>query len=167
MPKPLYFPKTYYLCICKVGMTKQTMSKTIRHTGIVERISGQRVWVRIEQPEACGSCQMASRCAASEKKSKLIEAMAGDTKAIPSLGQHVVVATAAGSAWLAVILVFAVPLALMLVAAIAASQAGTTEPQTALSAVGVLIPYYIIIWLCRQRIERQVAFHVETDESKQ
>ena len=49
------------------------MSESINHTGFVEKIDGDTVFVRITQQSACSGCHAQSMCSASEKKDKIIE----------------------------------------------------------------------------------------------
>lgn len=137
------------------------MNETIRHNGVVESTEGLRVNVRIKQTAACASCQIAGHCSASESKDKLVEAVADSAEELPEVGQEVIVTTTTGVARLALALVFGIPLLLMLTTIVVASLAKLDEQSVALLAIGVLIPYYIILWLFRHRIKRNVTFHVE------
>ena len=49
------------------------MSESINHNGIIEKIDGNAVFVRIIQQSACSGCHAQSMCSASEKKEKIIE----------------------------------------------------------------------------------------------
>ena len=57
------------------------MSTKISHSGIVERIDGDCVQVRIVQTSACAACKVAGYCNAAESKEKVIDWPA-------SRGQH-------------------------------------------------------------------------------
>ena len=49
------------------------MSDLIKHQGIVEKVDGMHVKVRIVQTSACSSCSAKGLCNASESKEKLID----------------------------------------------------------------------------------------------
>jgi sigma-E factor negative regulatory protein RseC len=137
------------------------MKESIRHQGTVESVCGRRVTVRIQQTAACSSCQIATHCAASESKTKQIEALADTVQSVPFIGQQVTVSTSMRTARLAVALLFGLPLSTMLVVVVTATISQQSEATTALLAIGILIPYYIIIWLCRHRIAHKVTFRIE------
>ena len=64
------------------------MSESINHTGFVEKIDGDTVFVRITQQSACSGCHAQSMCSASEKKDKIILAtVKGD---IHDIGKNIV-----------------------------------------------------------------------------
>ncbi|MFG6399076.1 MAG: SoxR reducing system RseC family protein, partial [Parabacteroides distasonis] len=48
------------------------MSESINHTGFVEKIDGDTVFVRITQQSACSGCHAQSMCSASEMKDKIV-----------------------------------------------------------------------------------------------
>ena len=56
---------------CNVEITN--MSESINHNGIIEKIDGGTVYVRIIQQSACSGCHAKSMCTASESKEKIIE----------------------------------------------------------------------------------------------
>ena len=62
----------------------------------------------------------------------------------------------------ALMLGFGLPLVLMLVVLIVAMAAGCSEGITALFMLGSLVPYYLLVWLLRDRIARQILFRLET-----
>ena len=49
------------------------MADLIRHRGIVEKVEGSHVTVRIVQTSACSACSAKGLCNASESKEKLID----------------------------------------------------------------------------------------------
>ena len=69
------------------------MSTKISHSGIVERINGDCVQVRIVQTSACAACKVAGYCNAAESKEKVID-VRSDRSAAFQPGQQVVVSGA-------------------------------------------------------------------------
>ena len=135
-------------------------NEKISHDGIVESITDGRVSVRIKQTSACDSCKIASRCTVSESKEKSIVVSMDDTSRL-SIGQQVVVSTLTDTIRLAVTLSFILPLILMTATVVAGKLLDFPEQLVALFAVGILIPYYIIIWLQRHRISRKELFQID------
>ena len=76
-------------------------------------------------------------------------------------GQQVVVSTSLGVANRALILGFGLPLLLLVSVLVGVLFLTSREGVAALSAIGVLIPYYIILWFLRDSVSRRVSFQLE------
>lgn len=136
------------------------MENSIRHEGTVESIEGEHVRVRITQHSACSACKVASHCTASESKEKIVDVFHCHRRDL-KVGDAVVVSTSSHSAGKALLLGFGCPLLLLLAVIAILLGVGVSEGIAALSAIGALIPYYIIIWLLRKRISESIAFSIE------
>ncbi len=143
----------------KEGFARLTMSNKIRHAGIIDSIEETHVRVKIVQASACASCKVASRCNASESKEKIIDVYT-DTSGL-SVGQSVIVNTSHSTANRAVMIGFVLPLLLLMGVLLTLKATGYREEIAALCAMGILIPYYICIWLLRGRIAKSISFELE------
>jgi sigma-E factor negative regulatory protein RseC len=140
--------------------------KVIRHEGIIKSIdSDGHIRVRITQMAACAGCKIAAHCNASEQKVKVVDAYHCELTGI-SVGDSVVVSTSQAAAGRALLLGFGLPLLLLLVVLAAMLATGMDEGTSALAALAVLAPYYLIIWLCRDRIAGNIKFHIEEIQNK-
>ena len=136
------------------------VQERISHSGIVESVSDGCVNVRILQTSACAACKVAGYCHAAEAKEKIVEVYCSNTASYTT-GQEVVVSTTGSVAKRALLLGFGVPfLALVGVLVIVLKITGN-EGLSALCGLAALIPYYIILYLCRDRIRRQLTFYLE------
>ena len=136
------------------------MENAIRHDGVVERIEEGHIVVRILQTSACAGCKVAAHCNASEAKVKMVDVYQKVPTSL-NVGDSVVVSTSGATAGKALLLGFGLPLLLLLMTLAVMLGLGYSEGTAALSALAVLIPYYIISWFFRRRIARSVAFHIE------
>ena len=136
------------------------MSNKISHPGVIDRIEGDCVKVRIIQTSACAACKVASHCNASESKEKLVDVFGCDT-AKYSTGQEVVVSASKEVANRALLLGFGIPLLLMVAVLLIVLRWTGDESIAALASLGALIPYYILLWLLRDSIRQQVSFRIE------
>ena len=135
------------------------MSQDIRHEGIVDSIDGQNVIVRITQSSACGGCQARNICHAAESKDKLVEVHCTDAGSFTA-GQAVTVAGAESLGIKAVLWAFGLPLILLLAALAAAMAATGNERMAVLAALGILVPYYIVLFLLRDRLKKDFQFRI-------
>ena len=65
------------------------MTDKIKHLGVVEKVDGSHVTVRIVQTSACSSCSAKGLCNASESKEKLIDVYHNQVSC--QIGEQVVV----------------------------------------------------------------------------
>ena len=136
------------------------MSQKISHSGVVERIEGDCIKVRIVQTSACAACKVASHCNAAESKVKIVDVFGCDT-ANYSMGQEVTVWASRDVANRALLLGFGVPFLLLVCVLLIALRLTANEGLAALWALGSLVPYYFVLWLLRDRIQRGISFQIE------
>ena len=136
------------------------MENPIRHDGIIESIEAGHVQVRILQTSACAGCKVAAHCTTAEAREKLIDVGVTDSSHW-QVGQQVVVTTESTMAGRALLIGFGLPLLLMLLTLVVAMAARCSEGLSALLMIGVLVPYYAVVWLCRHRLARTISFQIE------
>ena len=139
------------------------MNNNIKHLGIVESIDGSHVGVKILQSSACSSCSVKGHCNISETKEKIIDIHDKESADCCSVGQEVMVCGTTSMGMKAVVLAFVLPF-IVLLAALFVTMRVTDgdEAASALVSLCTLIPYYIIIYLLRNRISRTFSFTLET-----
>lgn len=142
-------------------MAKGTvMADEFRHEGVVESVDGNMVRVRILQASACSGCRVKSLCKVSESKEKLIDVECGDASRF-AVAQKVNVVGTTGQGMRAVMLAFTLPLVLLLTVVIGCSALGFSDGTAAVCALAVLVPYYIVLFLMRDRLNRRFRFRIE------
>ena len=138
------------------------MGAKISHSGIVESISDECVKVRILQTSACAGCKVASHCHASESKEKIVDVLNMSDTSRLKIGDDVMVIASRDVANRSLLLGFGIPLLILVGTLLFVLQLTGNEGFAALSGLLALIPYYFIIWLCRKKIQQQLAFSIET-----
>lgn len=144
---------------CNVEFAK--MTDIIKHCGIVENINGSHIQVRIVQTSACSACSVKGHCNASESKEKLIDVF--DAKASSyRKGQEVMLYGTTSMGMQAVFWAFGVPFLVLLITLFVAMRlTDGDELQSALIALLALVPYYLIIYMCRKKLSRKFSFTIE------
>lgn len=141
------------------------MSNKIKHAGVVDGVEGECVRVRILQSSACSACKVAAHCNASETKEKIIDVMDADASHYQKGDQVMVVAdTAVG--FRASLYGYLLPLILMVVTLVGVLAATHSEGLAALSALGILIPYYVLLFLMRNKLRNRLSFTLERLKGK-
>ncbi len=136
------------------------MNQRITHSGVVDSVEDGCIHVRIVQTSACAACKVASYCNAAESKEKMIDVFC-DSVAAYKVGQQVTVSTSGQVAAKALLWAFGVPFILLMVVLVLVLLLTGHEGWAALSALVALVPYYIMLWLLRDRMREQLAFRIE------
>ena len=136
------------------------MSNKITHSGVVERVEGDCVKVRIVQTSACAACKVASHCNAAESKVKIVDVLTSDSSTYRA-GEEVVVSASKDVANRALLLGFGLPFLLLVGMLVVMLRLTSEQGLAALGAIGTLIPYYILLWLMRDCIRQQISFRIE------
>ena len=136
------------------------MSNKIKHAGVVDGVEGECVRVRILQSSACSACKVAAHCNASETKEKIIDVMDADASHYQKGDQVMVVADTAGG-FRASLYGYLLPLILMVVTLVGVLAATHSEGLAAVSALGILIPYYVLLFLMRNKLRNRLSFTLE------
>jgi sigma-E factor negative regulatory protein RseC len=136
------------------------MKKSIQHTGVIEKIEHPVVYVRILQQSSCSQCQVKSFCSTSDKSEKIIEIE--DRSGRFAVNEKVNICARLSQGMTAVLLAFVVPV-IILVATLAIAprvSAAMSENEIAagLAGVFILVPYYGIIRLMRNKLKKEFMF---------
>ena len=136
------------------------MSNKIRHSGIVESIEDNCVHVRIVQTSACAACQVSAHCHASESKEKLVDVSPNQYPEL-KVGDIVTVVASRQVEARALLWAFGLPLVVLLSVLLLALHLTDNEAEAALSGLLALAPYYLILYLFRGHLRKQLAFYLE------
>ncbi len=141
------------------------MGNKIRHSGVVASVDGGSVKVRILQASACSACKVASHCHSSETKEKMVE-VAGNGISGCGVGDHVTVVADSSVGFRASMYGYVLPLLLMVATLVAVLASVHDEGIAALAALGVLVPYYLMVYLLRDKLRTQLTFSIEHDSGE-
>ena len=136
------------------------MADIIKHRGIVEKIEGSHVVVRIVQTSACSACSAKGLCNASESKEKQIDVY--EVNPSYRIGEEVVLCGSTSMGMRAVLLAFGIPVLLLLAALFVTMR--VTDGDALLSSIVALlavIPYYLVIYLMKNKMNKTFSFVIE------
>ncbi|MDR2795283.1 MAG: SoxR reducing system RseC family protein [Spirochaetaceae bacterium] len=136
------------------------MANVITHQGIVENIDHSLVSVRIIRTSACASCSAGGYCSGS--KEQVVEVNV--PYAAYEIGDRVVVVGQTSMGMMAVLLAFVVPfLVLFFSLFICMHVSDGNELLSALISLGLLVPYYFVVWLNRAGLKKKFSFTIKSD----
>lgn len=135
------------------------MANTITHKGIVESINGAHLSVRIIQTSACASCSVKGHCSSADSKEKLIDIV--DAAHTYEVGEQVLIIGTMSMGMKAVLLAFVFPFVLLVASLFLFMSVTGSDLYASLLSLGVLIPYYYILWLNKTRLKQQFSFTIK------
>lgn len=132
------------------------MHNTIEHPGVVERIDGRHIYVRIMQQSACSACHAKGICSASDCEDKIIDVL--DFSGVYEINDRVMVCGQTSLGLQAVLLAFVIPLIIVMVVLFAGTALKWNEGLIGISGLAVLFPYYVILYCFREKLKKKFVF---------
>lgn len=130
-------------------------SGTIQHEGTVQKVGSNSVVVNITSISACSGCHAEGFCSLSDKKDKTVN-ITGSYNVTP--GERVTVVMNESTGFRAVILSYIIPLFILLSAIVILTSMSVNELTAGLISIAVLVPYFIVLYFARHRIDRSFFF---------
>ena len=136
------------------------MADIIKHRGIVEKVEGSHVVVRIVQTSACAACSAKGLCNASESKEKQIDVY--EAGASYRIGEEVVLCGSTSMGMRAVLLAFGIPMLLLLFALFVTMRVTDGDALvSSLVALFAVVPYYLVIYFMKDKLNSTFSFTIE------
>ena len=136
------------------------MNERVSHDGIITGINGDEVEVKILSKSACVSCNIKGACNMSEMQEKIITIPAPKDKNL-SIGQEVKISMGLGQANRAVIFAYVIPVIILISIIFILNALKIDEGINALISIGTLIPYYLILYLFKDKIKRNFEYEIQ------
>ncbi len=135
------------------------MEKQVEHEGTIASICGNTMIVRIVASSACSGCAAKSYCVPSENKDKdiRVDGFSGDF----ILGERVKVIMQQSLGIRALCIGYLIPFVVVLVTLLIVYQITGNELASGLSALLILVPYYLILKLLNRKITKTFGFTVQ------
>ncbi len=133
--------------------------REVEHSGVVVLIEGNRVDVEMRVESACASCHARGVCTMSDVADKVVSVWV-DHPEIYEVGQQVSVAMEQTMGFKAVIYAYMIPFVLLLASLLILLECGAGEVLAGLASLGVCGLYYVVLWLMRHRLEKEIVFKI-------
>jgi sigma-E factor negative regulatory protein RseC len=131
----------------------------ITHEGIVQSTDSKSVMVMLSPNVSCAGCSAARACNPTGSDNKLVRVEGSyDVKS----GEKVIVAMNQSLGYSALFLGYLIPLILVVLTLIVLVSFSINELYAGLFSIGVLIPYYIILFVFRKMIGKKFSFTIKT-----
>ena len=153
-----FFNTKIYLIFAFYNVSKK-LENQIEHEGTVISMNGNMMIVRIVASSACSGCTAKNYCGTAESKDKdiFIEGFSGDFVS----GERVKVVMQSSMGFRALSIGYIIPFALALITLLIVFQFTGNELASGLSALLILVPYYLILHLFNRKISKTFGFTVQ------
>lgn len=135
------------------------MENTVRYHGVVKEVSDGHLQVGIMKSSACGGCTIKGHCNSAEAKERMVDV--DDPSAYQyHEGQDVWIVGSSSIGWKALGYGIVIPFFVVIISLFVFSAWMKNELWAALCALGMLIPYYIVLYTYREKMKKQLSFAV-------
>ena len=134
--------------------------ETISHEGVVTKITDDELEIKILAQSACAACHAKSACGMGEQAEKILTVPRPKGKDF-AINQKVNVRMAIGQGNKAAVLAYLIPILLLLAVLFTCLGLGVNEGLSALISIVALIPYYIVLYLRRDKLKQKFDYIVE------
>lgn len=131
----------------------------LMHKGIVEEVTDNAVKVKITQHTACSACHQKNACSLSEEQTKIIEAQKDTQSFLKGEEVNIVFEKKLGKQ--AVLIAYFYPFLLLFTSLFIFSSFISEEIIAGLLSLCILLFYSVVIYLFRNRIQKQFVFKVK------
>ena len=131
----------------------------IEHEGVIEHIDGNKISVKIIQKTACSECHAKGYCSASDSSVKSVQIK--NANGNYQLNERVMIHGKNSMGRTAVFLAYVLPL-FLIIGTIVVSQSlyKTNDLQSAGIGLLILIPYYAVLYLLRNKLASKFVFSI-------
>jgi sigma-E factor negative regulatory protein RseC len=131
----------------------------LRHTGIVKEVTSTSLIVSIVNQSACSTCHAKGACSVSDIQEKEIEVT--NWKRTYQPGAMVTVLFRESSGMRALLLGYMLPFVLLILTLVITVTVTGNEILSGLLALLVLVPYYLTLYLLKDKIKQSFTFELE------
>lgn len=131
----------------------------IDHEGIVAQVADEMATVAIDSQSACAACHAKGACSAADKEEKILSVPVNGLDIHPGETVRVMISKSTGLK--AVAFGYVYPFLLLMLVLIIFTTTGYSELRAGLYALGSLLPYYLVIYLLKDKIGNTFTFKLE------
>ncbi len=133
----------------------------VKHDGVISEITSDLIRVSIVAQSACASCHAKGFCGAADQQEKVIDVKKqayNDQK----VGDFVTVTMKRKLGNKAVLYGYFLPFVILLITLIGSLSVVDDEGMAGLIALGVLVPYYFVLYTLRDKLKASFEFQLES-----
>ncbi len=131
---------------------------SVEHKGVVEKIDGRIIRVGFVSHSACSGCHAKGVCSLSEVENKYVEVIHDGSELI--VGDSVDILLEQKQGFTALWLGYVLPFIVMVLTLVIVMATTGREGLAGLSGVLILVPYYLVLYILRDRVREKFEFKI-------
>jgi sigma-E factor negative regulatory protein RseC len=135
------------------------MAKLLEHSGVVSEVGEKMVEVEFVTESACGDCKARGLCGVDEGDRRFVTVWEPQAEHFV-VGERVMIGVSEVMGMKAAVYAYIVPFFILLGGLLLTTHLGWGEVAAGLSSLGVMCLYYVVLWLMRGRIEKEIVFKI-------
>ncbi len=140
-------------------------TQTICHPGIVQSVDRNHIRVSIISRSACGSCNSKNACSIGDSQDKLVDIYQSGTAAEFTPGDQVEVVLLESTGIKALVVGYILPFLAVLFTLILLTLITGSEKIAGIAAIGILVPYYLLLGLFGKSLKKTFSFSLRKIET--
>ncbi len=143
----------------KISIDKDCDLEAIKHSGVIKEIDDHQYYISIVAQSACAGCSAKSVCNVSEMKDEIVEVPRNQNESF-GVGDKVDILMEKSQGTKAVMLGYVLPFLIVLITLIISLNLFGSEGVAGLISIGVLVPYYLILYVNRDKLKTAFRFRI-------
>ena len=139
-------------------------NESVEHSGIVESVENEIVRVGFVSQASCSSCHARGACSISEIDNKFVEVKSAEP--IWKIGEQVTIVLQQSLGFKALWFGYLIPLLVLVVTVVIVSALTGKDGLAGLLAIGMLIPYYSILYFYRKELKNKFDFTLKKSNNQ-
>ena len=135
------------------------MSEVIAHEGIITKINDDTVEVKILSRSACAACHAKSACSLSDMQEKTLTVPRPEGQEL-HLMEKVNLQMTVGQGNRAAVLAYLLPIVIVMAVLFTLLALGVSEGLSGLISLLTLLPYSLVVFLCRKKISKKFDYQI-------
>lgn len=135
--------------------------ETVSHEGVITKIGDDYLEIKVIAQSACAACHAKGACTMSDQAEKTLTLPRPENREF-HLFQKVNVVMSVGQGNRAAVLAYLLPIVLLLAVLFICLGFGMEEGLAAVVSVAALIPYYLVLYLRRDRLGKRFEYIIES-----
>lgn len=135
--------------------------ETVSHEGVITKIGDDYLEIKVIAQSACAACHAKGACTMSDQAEKTLTLPRPENREF-HLFQKVNVVMSVGQGNRAAALAYLLPIVLLLAVLFICLGFGMEEGLAAVVSVAALIPYYLVLYLRRDRLGKRFEYIIES-----
>jgi sigma-E factor negative regulatory protein RseC len=135
------------------------MGKLLEHKGIVSAVGEKLVEVEFVTEAACAHCKAKGLCGVDEGNRRFVSVYEPMAEYF-TVGEEVMIGVSEVMGMKAALWAYIVPFFILLGGLLLTTHLGWGEVASGLSSLGVMCLYYVVLWVFRSRVEKEIVFKI-------